>query len=84
MIALPILAFLPSVLAGFLFGLRGILVAFLAEIALVWIGFFFFVRATTGMEGIAHFVWWGIIVLENAVVAFMFARASNWPTPEKP
>lgn len=75
MIALAILSFLPSLFAGFFFGLRGVLTMFVVEIVLVLAGFRFFVDANTGMEGLALMIWCAIIIVENAGVAYLIGRS---------
>jgi hypothetical protein len=72
MFGLVLLSFCPSLLAGLLFGIRGVLGAFALEIALLFAAFFL-VRADTGLEGLAFLLCLAIVVVENMIVAIGFA-----------
>jgi hypothetical protein len=72
MFGLVLLSFCPSLLAGLLFGIRGVLAAFAVEIALVSTAFVL-MRADTGMEGLAFLLCLAIVVVENMIVAIGFA-----------
>ena len=74
MYAIPFLAFLPSTLAGFRFGTRGVLAALVVELAVVWLGFYIATNATSSpLVGIAFVPWCIIIVIENCMVGLVFA-----------
>jgi hypothetical protein len=79
MFGLVLLAFCPSLLAGLLFGIRGMLGAFALELALLFTAFFL-VRADTGMEGLAFLLCLAIVAVENIIVAIGFARRPGGAT----
>jgi hypothetical protein len=77
--AAVLLAFVPSLLAGFLFGRRGVAAACACELLAVWL-VFLGSKALTGMEGLALKVCQLLVLVQNGPIFLLVG--SNPPRTE--